>query len=63
MPDILKIKLDFQTLSEKIIGAAFEVLGIAFLEKVCKNALNVELKLRIKPRVEIRRIINGIGKE
>ena len=36
-------------LSEKIIGAAFEVsniLGVGFLEKVYENALNVELKLR-----------------
>lgn len=36
-------------LSEKIIGAAFEVsniLGTGFLEKVYENALNVELKLR-----------------
>jgi GxxExxY protein len=36
-------------LSEKIIGAAFEVsnvLGAGFLEKVYENALNVELKLR-----------------
>jgi len=43
-------------ISEKIIGAAFEVsnvLGAGFLEKVYENALNVE----------IRRIINGIGKE
>ena len=36
-------------LSEKIIGAAFEVsnvLGAGFLEKVYENALNVELKLK-----------------
>ena len=36
-------------LSEKIIGAAFEVsniLGAGFLEKVYEHALNVELKLR-----------------
>ncbi|MCZ7381005.1 MAG: GxxExxY protein [Candidatus Methanoperedens sp.] len=36
-------------LSEKIIGAAFEVsnvLGAGFLEKVYENALNVELNLR-----------------
>ncbi len=36
-------------LSEKIIGAAFEVsniLGAGFLEKVYENAMNVELKLR-----------------
>jgi GxxExxY protein len=36
-------------LSEKIIGAAFEVsniLGVGFLEKVYENALNVELELR-----------------
>ncbi len=36
-------------LSEKIIGAAFEVsntLGTGFLEKVYENTLNVELKLR-----------------
>ena len=36
------------TLSEKIIGAAFEVsnfLGAGFLEKVYENALNVELNL------------------
>ncbi len=36
-------------LSEKVIGAAFEVsnvLGTGFLEKVYENALNVELKLR-----------------
>jgi GxxExxY protein len=36
-------------LSEKIIGAAFEVsnvLGTGFLEKVYENALNVELQLR-----------------
>ena len=36
-------------LSEKIIGAAFEVsnvLGTGFLEKVYENAMNVELKLR-----------------
>ena len=36
-------------ISEKIIGAAFEVsnvLGVGFLEKVYENALNVELKLR-----------------
>ena len=36
-------------LSEKIIGAAYEVsniLGVGFLEKVYENALNVELKLR-----------------
>ncbi len=36
-------------LSEKIIGAAFEVsniLGVGFLEKVYENALNVEFKLR-----------------
>ncbi len=36
-------------LSEKIIGAAFEVsnvLGTGFLEKVYENALNVELNLR-----------------
>ena len=36
-------------LSEKIIGAAFEVsniLGVGFLEKVYENALNIELELR-----------------
>ncbi len=36
-------------LSEKIIGAAFEVsnvLGAGFLEKVYENAMNVELSLR-----------------
>ena len=36
-------------LSEKVIGAAFEVsniLGVGFLEKVYENALNVELGLR-----------------
>ncbi len=36
-------------LSEKIIGAAFEVsniLGAGFLEKVYENAMNVELQLR-----------------
>ncbi len=39
----------FNELSEKIIGAAFEVsniLGAGFLEKVYENALNVELNLR-----------------
>jgi len=46
-PNANEIKLN--ELSEKIIGAAFEVsniLGVGFLEKVYENALNVELKLR-----------------
>ena len=49
-------------LSEEIIGAAFEVsnvLGAGFLEKVYENALNVELNFS-KPKVEIKRIVNGI---
>ena len=49
-------------LSEQIIGAAFEVsnvLGAGFLEKVYENALNVELNFS-KPKVEIKRIVNGI---
>jgi GxxExxY protein len=39
----------YKELTEKIIGAAFEVyknLGYGFLEKVYKNALLVELRLR-----------------
>jgi len=46
-PNANEIKLN--ELSEKIIGAAFEVsniLGVGFLEKVFENALNVELELR-----------------
>jgi len=46
-PNANEIKLN--ELSEKIIGAAFEVsniLGVGFLEKVYENALNVELELR-----------------
>jgi len=43
------VKYPHKELTEKIIGAAFEVyknLGYGFLEKVYKNALFVELKLR-----------------
>ncbi len=46
-PNANEIKLN--ELSERIIGAAFEVsniLGVGFLEKVYENALNVELELR-----------------
>jgi GxxExxY protein len=46
-PNANEIKLN--ELSEKIIGAAFEVsniLGVGFLEKVYENALNIELELR-----------------
>gem|GEM_PF-5886385 len=46
-PKANEIKLN--ELSEKIIGAAFEVsniLGVGFLEKVYENALDVELGLR-----------------
>lgn len=42
-------KFLYKDLTEKIIGAAFEVyknLGYGFLEKVYKNALLVELKSR-----------------
>ncbi len=56
MSDIPKMKPQINAderrlneLSEKIIGAAFEVsnvLGAGFLEKVIENAMNVELKLR-----------------
>lgn len=38
-----------KALTQEIIGAAFEVhnvLGAGFLEKVCRNALLEELKLR-----------------
>ncbi|CAG0964529.1 hypothetical protein METP2_01009 [Methanosarcinales archaeon] len=46
-PNANEIKLN--ELSEKIIGAAFEVsniLCVGFLEKVYENALNIELELR-----------------
>ena len=48
-PQITTNETKLNELSEKIIGAAFEVsniLGVGFLEKVYENALNVELKLR-----------------
>jgi GxxExxY protein len=48
-PQINTDEVRLNELSEKIIGAAFEVsnvLGAGFLEKVYENALNVELKLR-----------------
>src|SRR3990170_975403 len=48
-PQINADESKLNELSEKIIGAAFEVsniLGVGFLEKVYENALNVELKLR-----------------
>ena len=48
-PQITANESKLNELSEKIIGAAFEVsniLGVGFLEKVYENALNVELKLR-----------------
>jgi hypothetical protein len=80
-PQINADERRLNAISEKIIGAAFEVsnvLGVGFLEKVYENALNVELQclnyLRItclklcllinfyKPKVEIRRIVNGLGK-
>ena len=47
-PQITANESKLNELSEKIIGAAFEVsnvLGAGFLEKVYENALNVELKL------------------
>ena len=48
-PQINADESQLNELSEKIIGAAFEVsniLGVGFLEKVYENALNVELGLR-----------------
>jgi GxxExxY protein len=48
-PQINADESQLNELSEKIIGAAFEVsniLGVGFLEKVYENALNVELELR-----------------
>ncbi len=48
-PQINADERRFNELSDKIIGAAFEVsnvLGAGFLEKVYENALNVELNLR-----------------
>ena len=48
-PHINADESQLNELSEKIIGAAFEVsniLGVGFLEKVYENALNVELELR-----------------
>jgi len=48
-PQITADERRLNELSEKIIGAAFEVsnvLGAGFLEKVYENAMNVELKLR-----------------
>jgi GxxExxY protein len=48
-PQINADESQLNELSEKIIGAAFEVsniLGVGFLEKVFENALKVELELR-----------------
>ena len=47
-PQINADERRLNTMSEKIIGAAFEVsnvLGSGFLEKVYENALNVEINL------------------
>ena len=47
-PQINADELRLNALSEKVIGAAFEVsnvLGVGFLENVYENALNVELNL------------------
>ena len=54
--------LEHKEITEQIIGAAFEVynyLGYGFLEKVYKNAMQVELNLRgvanvVEAEIEVR---------
>jgi GxxExxY protein len=57
--------LEHRDITEKIVGAAFEVhsiLGYGFLEKVYQRAMKVELELR-GLKVDIESPINVIYKE
>ena len=62
--DIQNFELEHKDITQKIIGAAFEVyavLGYGFLEKVYQKAMQVELQ-RAGLRVEIERKIKVTSK-
>ena len=59
IPEKLKIRLEYEELTEKIIGAAIEVhqrLGPGFIESIYEKALVVELRnrgLEVKEQYEV----------
>ena len=63
--DIQKFELEHKDITEKIIGAAFEVyrvLGYGFLEKVYQKAMQVELQragLRVESEHKIKVAYKG----
>jgi len=63
--DIQKFELEHKDITEKIIGAAFEVyrvLGYGFLEKVYQRAMQVELQrdgLRVESERKIKVAYKG----